>query len=94
MRALRERLSVTTIETRTQVTGTLVAVDSDEATFRIRQDDEIEIEGAYHDAITREQAARVPARYNATIIKRTKIIKSETAPEPDSYFLESLSEIV
>lgn len=93
MMALRERLSITAVETRTQVTGTLVAVDSDEATFRIRQDDDVEIEGTYHDAITREQAARVPARYNATIIKRTKIIQPENAPVPDSYFLESLSEI-
>lgn len=93
MRALRERLSVTTIETRTQVTGTLAAVDSDEATFRIHQDDGVDIEGTYRDAISREQAARVPARYNATIIKRTKVVQSETAPQPDTFFLESLTEI-
>jgi hypothetical protein len=60
MEVLRELLSKTILEARLEVTGDLVAVDSEAYTFRIRQDDRDEIEGTYRGAISTEQAARVP----------------------------------
>lgn len=90
LQALRDDLSQTTVDQLLEVTGDLVAVDTEAYTFRIRLDEGKEIEGKYDDAITAEQAASVPARYSALIRKSTKIVLIEGAPQPESYFLQSL----
>jgi hypothetical protein len=91
LQVLQDELSRTTIESHEDFTGDLVAVDTDAKTFRMRQDDGTEVAGTYEEAITREQAARLPARYSARITKFTKVIISEGGPEQISYFLDTLN---
>jgi len=93
LQVLREQLSKTTIDKRIQVTGDLVAVDMDDSTFRIRQDDGEEIAGSFTTAISAEQAAKIPARYVADIVQQTKVIQSPEAPVPDAFVLELLRPI-
>ena len=54
-------------------------------------DDGVDIVGQFSDAITREQAARVPARYSAVIRKSTKVIL--TGDNDDTYFLTELRSV-
>ena len=90
LQALRDDLSETTVDQRLDVTGDLAVVDSEKRTFVIHVDDGERITGTYKDAITKEQAASVPARYAAVIKKSTKIVVVEDAAPEEWYFLESL----
>jgi hypothetical protein len=93
LKSLRDDLSKTTIDTRIDVTGDLVAVDSDILTFRMRFDDGEEISGTYETAISTEQAARVPCRYAANLTKSTKVIRIEGEQQNEWYFLNHLEQL-
>jgi hypothetical protein len=93
MVVLRDQLKKTTIDTRIEATGDLVAVDMDARTFRIRQDDGDEIEGTFTNAISSDQAARIPARYLADIVKQSKVVQALEEPEPDTFALQLLRPI-
>jgi hypothetical protein len=88
---LRDRLAKTSIQSKLVVDGSLVAVDYEIKQCRVKADDGREIAASFELAITEEQAARVPARYSATITE-SKPIVAEDGKEPEgAYFLDSLS---
>ena len=91
--ALKAELEQTTTEAIIQGTGDLVIVDSVNHEFTITMDDGQEIIGSYTDAISREQAARVPARYDVQIIKSTKVVSIGGEIETESYMLTKLTQL-
>jgi hypothetical protein len=85
---LSEELARTTVDERIEIVGSLVAVDTVAHTFRIDADTGEQYEGTYEDVITADHAARVPWRYNATILRVIKVIPTEV--DKDTYSLLSL----
>jgi transposase-like protein len=88
---LKEELARTTTEATIKGAGDLVIVDSVNREFTIIMDDGQEIVGAYTDAITREHAASVPARYDAEILKSTKVVSVGGEVDAETYMLKKLS---
>ncbi|PSH04153.1 MAG: hypothetical protein CXZ00_08890 [Acidobacteria bacterium] len=86
---LQKNIVETTTETILVKDGDLVAVNSEAKTFKLNCDDGEEIEGTFSDAITVKQAAAVPSRYRATIIKTTRMIVPKRQ-KPESFFLAKL----
>jgi hypothetical protein len=85
---LSEELARTTVDERIEIVGSLVAVDTVAHTFRLDADTGEKYEGTYDDVITAEHAARVPWRYNATILRIQKVIPDDA--QADKYSLLSL----
>jgi hypothetical protein len=80
-----------TTETTLILNGEMVVVNTVKKTFQFNADDGQAIEGTYDAAITYQQSASVPFRYQATIKKTTKmILKDPKKDKPVTYFLESL----
>lgn len=90
LQVLRQGLSQTTVEQHLELTGDLVAVNSIAQTFTFISDDGEQISGSYEDAISKEQAARVPARCSAQITKTTRIVVLEEGTPKDTFFLKSV----
>ncbi len=91
LEVLRTELSKATIDTPMTISGDLVVVNMDDNSFRLRADDGETIDGEFITAISQEQAARIPARYSAHIIKRTMIIPEPDGTQDVSYFLEEIT---
>jgi hypothetical protein len=85
---LSEELARTTVDEEIRVVGSLVAVDTLARSFRIDADTGETYSGTYETAITADHAARVPYRYQASILRIIKVIPTEG--ERDTYSLISL----
>lgn len=89
--SLRDRLAKTSIESRIERNGSLIAVNLDTRECLFRMDDGEDIEATFDTAITDEHKASLPARYAVSLLERRPIVGREGKDAEPSYLLLKLT---
>jgi hypothetical protein len=89
LKTLQDVIVDTSTTTELTVEGELKAVNAIANTFILKSDSDETYEGTFVSAISPEQAASVPARYKATILKTAGMVRTKKREKP-TYFLEKI----